>query len=126
AQSPSGVMYWTAGSELVTFSVTNGGCTTVDTMSIYINPAPVSTWLSNAPQCTGSNVNFTCTGSSGPNFTYSWNFGAGAIPATSTAMNPFNVVYSVSGAASVSLTVTNTITGCTSTTVQSININQAP
>jgi gliding motility-associated-like protein len=126
AENPSGIMYSGSGDELITFTVTNGGCTAVDTMSIYINPAPVSTWMSNAPQCTGSNVNFTCTGSSGPNFTYSWNFGAGAVPATSTAQNPSSVVYSVSGAATVSLMVTNSITGCTSTTIQNININQAP
>src|SRR6185312_11118444 len=127
AESPTGIIYTNAGNELITFSVNNGSCTAVDTMSIGILSAPDASFTSNAPQCTGSSVNFTYTGVSvGPNFTYSWNFGLGAVPATSVAQNPAGVMYSVSGNAMVTLTVTNTVTGCTTTSTQNLNINQAP
>lgn len=126
AQNPSGIVFSNPGMHLITFSVDNGTCTSVDTMSININSNPVASFVSNAPQCTGSSVNFTNTGSAGAGITYNWNFGAGATPATSTAQNPSGIVYSVSGGATVSLTVTNTATGCSSTTIQTIYINQAP
>lgn len=58
--------------------------------------------------CAGSPVTFNdltqnITGSP----TYSWNFGAGASPATASGPGPHNVVYSVAGQVTVSLSVTD-------------------
>jgi len=55
--------------------------------------------------CTGKDVTFTST-STGAITTYSWNFGSGATPATSTSAGPVTVQYSTTGSKTVTLTVT--------------------
>lgn len=60
----------------------------------------------------------------GTGLTYSWNFGAGASPATSNTGGDKNVSYSTPGTKTVTLTVTN-IVG-TSTTSFDIEVNPSP
>ncbi len=126
AESPSNVTYSTAGPKLITFTVDNGYCTTTDTTTIHINQSPSASFTSTAPQCTGLPVNFTNTGTPPPGVTYLWNFGPGAVPATSVLQNPAGVTFSIPGSQPVSLTITETATGCTSTVTQYININASP
>ncbi|MCU0422878.1 MAG: T9SS type A sorting domain-containing protein [Bacteroidia bacterium] len=57
--------------------------------------------------CVGSSINFTDLSYNGTATSWSWNFGDGATPATSTVRNPSNVVYSTSGKKTITLTVTN-------------------
>ncbi|HWY98453.1 MAG TPA: PKD domain-containing protein, partial [Bacteroidia bacterium] len=128
AQNPSGITFSTAGAITVTETVTNTatGCSATTTNIITINQAPASTFTSTAPQCLGSNVDFTNTGSTGAGFTYAWNFGANGTPLTSTTQNQAGVTFSTSGAQTISLTTTNSASGCSSTTTQVININALP
>ena len=76
--------------------------------------------------CIGSSVTFTntSTGTTGST-TYSWNFGAGATPASITGIGPHTVTYSTTGAKTVSLTITegasNTETKTGYITVNPIN-----
>ncbi|HWY98178.1 MAG TPA: PKD domain-containing protein, partial [Bacteroidia bacterium] len=126
AANPAGIVYSTAGTKKITFTIDNGSCATVDTMSIAIDSTTVASFTSNAPRCTGDSVNFINTGSSTSDITYSWNFGPSAVPATSTVQNPSGIIFSTSGAQTIMLKVTNTVTGCSSTTTQTININQTP
>jgi len=124
AENPSGIYYFTSGSKTITHAVTNNfGCVTTTTVSITINQSPVASFTSTAPSCTGALVDFQNTGTSS-GATYAWNFGSGAVPATSTTQNPTGVVYSTSGIKTVQLVTT--LGTCTDTSTQTINISQTP
>ena len=76
--------------------------------------------------CEGSIVTFTntSTGTSGAT-TYSWNFGAGATPATANTIGPIAVTYSTSGLKTVTLTITDG-TSDTKTKTDYITVNSLP
>jgi gliding motility-associated-like protein len=82
--------------------------------------------VSSTAVCSGSSVVFTnlSSGTTGST-TYSWNFGAGASPATITGAGPHTVTYSGSGTSTVSLTITD---GATETETKNdyITINPLP
>ncbi|MBI3502084.1 MAG: PKD domain-containing protein [Bacteroidetes bacterium] len=126
AQNPSSVIYSTSGTKTITLTVDNNGfCPSTYTATIVISATPVANFSSTAPQCTGMPVDFTNTGTAA-GVTWAWNFGSGAAPATSTLQNPTGIIYSTAGTKSVTLTITNSATGCTSTISKTININQSP
>ena len=126
AENPTGVMYSSAGTKTITFTVSGqGGCTQTSTQTIVVDPAPVAAFTSNGPQCTGLPVDFTNLGST-TGVTYAWDLGAGATPATSTDQNPTGVVYSTAGTKTVTLIVTNIASGCTATATGTVNINLSP
>lgn len=104
-----------AGTYTVTLTDANG-CTATATGTIANGPniIPGFTFTGSACQ-TGNTFNFTNTTTGA--VSYSWNFGAGATPATSTATNPTGVTFSTTGVHPVTLTATNG--GCS----QSITIN---
>ena len=56
--------------------------------------------------CLGQSITFNDNSSSGIT-SYSWNFGSGAVPATSSTAGPHAVTYTTSGNKTISLTVTN-------------------
>ncbi len=60
--------------------------------------------------CTNSDVTFT-NETSGNADTYNWDFGADATPAGGTGTGPFNVQYSATGTKTITLTVSNSVTG---------------
>lgn len=126
SENPTGVMYSSSGQKVVTLITTNNfGCVTTSTQTITISATPVASFTSTAPKCTGANVDFTNTGTV-VGVIWSWNFGSGATPATSTLQSPTGITYSVSGIKVVTLTTTNLTTGCTNTYSTTININQTP
>ena len=93
----------------------------VKTAYITIHPNPLATFATSGNGCTVPfNVTFNNGSASGAGITYAWNFGNGQ---TSTAQNPPAVTYSSAGTFQASLTVTNTTTGCTSNTTQSIVVS---
>jgi len=67
----------------------------------------------------GSTVHFVST-SSGSNLTYFWNFGSG----TSTLANP-TFTFPAAGMYMVTLTITNSLTGCSSTIVKPVTVNSS-
>jgi gliding motility-associated-like protein len=125
AESPSGVTYSSSGTKTVTFTIADQHCVQTATQIISINSTPVASFVSTTPKCTGLAVDFTNTGSTA-NVTWSWNFGTGASPATSTDENPSGVTYSTPGIKTVTLTTTDTTGGCAVTATSTINIYQAP
>ena len=125
SQNPGGVMYTTSGTKTITFTISSQYCTQTGTQTIVINPTPVASFTSTAPQCTGLGVDFTNTGSTS-GVSYDWNFGAGATPATDTVENPAGVVYSTAGTITVTLTATDSTSGCAVTATNDITIHLTP
>lgn len=74
--------------------------------------------------CVGSQISFTDLSYNGVATSWSWNFGEGATPATSTDKNPTNIVYSTPGSKTITLTVTNANGNNTRTWTNAILINQ--
>ena len=125
AENPQGVYYTSSGTKTVSLVVSNGNCTESATMSIDVGVTPDVDFASSAPECTGLGVDFTNLGSS-TNSTFSWDFGAGATPATSTAENPTGVSYATNGSKQVTLTITNTTSGCSAAMTDDILIRETP
>ncbi|MFM2284938.1 MAG: hypothetical protein RLZZ543_435 [Bacteroidota bacterium] len=114
-QGPFGVSWASVGPQSVTLSVSQGGCTSVPVShSINVLPLPtVGIAASASTICSGQSTSFSTTGATQPaGTTYSWNFGVGATPATSTSAGPVSVSWSAVLSPSASLIVTSG--GCSS------------
>jgi len=123
-ENPVGVLYSSDGTKTISFTISDGNCTETFTNTITINETPLANFASTAPECTGLDVDFTNTGSTGGSWTYLWDFGSGATPATSTLENPTSIIYSTDGTKLVKLIVTDGT--CTDSTIISIDINLTP
>jgi PKD repeat protein len=138
-QNPGAVVFATAGTYTVSFTVTDGlglADPTPDTRVITVNANVAPNGVINTPAgavtiAAGQSVNFTGTGSD-PNsnlpLTYLWNFGGGAV--NSTVQNPGNVVFTAPGTYTVTFTVTDAL-GLADPTPDSrvitvTGVNQAP
>lgn len=124
-QNPQGITYTSSGTKIVTLIIDNGTCTASTTQNITVSPTPTVSFASTAPKCTGIVVDFTNTGTSS-GVTYSWNFGNGATPSTSISQNPTGVIYSTSGTKIITLSITNSTSGCSVDSTGTININETP
>lgn len=88
-------------------------------ITVYANPTASFTTSGNG--CTVPfDATFTNTSTTGAGMTYDWDFGN---TQTSSLQNPPVVTYSVAGTYTVTLVVTNTLTGCTTTTTQDIVVS---
>jgi PKD repeat protein len=68
-------------------------------------PPPVAEFeASETENCSGTSITFTDLSTDASS--WSWNFGAGAIPATANGQGPHNVTYTTAGQKTVSLTAT--------------------
>jgi PKD repeat protein len=126
AQNPGAVIFNTAGTFTVSFTVTDSlglastAVTRVITVSSPANQPPVATIGSPAGNVTvaqGGTVNFQGSGTDPNNnlpLTYNWNFGGGAV--NSTAQNPGMVTFNTVGMFTVTFTVTDSL-GLASTPV---------
>jgi gliding motility-associated-like protein len=123
-QNPAGVVYSTAGTKTIKLYTSNGTCTDSSIQTITIHQTPAVSFSSTAPQCAGLGVNFTNTGSTGTNWSYSWTFGQNALPASSSSQNQTGIVYSTGGIKQITLTISDGF--CTKTDTQTITINATP
>lgn len=118
--------YGAGGTYNVTLTVKNGAtCMNVSApKTITVKATPVATFTFNSPSCTSTSVTFTNTSTTtGAAGTYQWNFGDGN---TSAQENPVHV-YGANGTYNVTLTVTNTATGCSHTSaISKITIGSLP
>ncbi|MEQ9063719.1 MAG: choice-of-anchor L domain-containing protein [Vicingaceae bacterium] len=126
AENPNNVVYSSPGLKLVTLEMdVNCGDTTLTlSKGITIDEKPAPAFTHNAPQCEGQPINFTYTGTTGSNWTYSWDFGSGASPQTASSQNPVGVVYNSPGTKTITLNVTNG--NCVENFTQTIVINDRP
>ena len=114
--------YSTTGVKTVTLTVTDPpGATASDTVTITVEP--VAKAGSDQTVLVNETVNFTSSGSSGNNLSYSWAFGADATPATSNAAMP-SCTYSTTGTKVVTLTVTSG--GVSRSDTVTITVHEAP
>ncbi len=74
--------------------------------------------------CLDTNVVFE-SNSTGNITNYAWNFGSGAVPATSSDAGPVNVYYTTSGMKKISLTITDATTSTVRTKEDSIFVNSS-
>ncbi len=124
-ENPTGIVYSIMGAKIVTHIVTAGSNSDTVINIITINPSPAASFISSAPACSGNIVNFSNSGSTGPGVTYSWDFGSGASPNTSTSLNPNGIIYNTAGTKTVSLSISNEFE-CVTSTTQTITINPLP
>ena len=120
----------------VVYQSTNGNCPAPDVVTpitVYRNVTanfddggPVVHYLS------GGNAIITVTNTSvpvDPDFSYAWDFGPGATPATATGPGPFSVDYTSQGVKTISLIATNIASGalaCSSQHQDNVTIELKP
>lgn len=110
-----------AGTYVYTVKGNIGTCEAFDQVVIKVNPKPIPIMSINSIGCisvtfNGQNI---IPGINSPS--YSWNFGAGATPATATGVGPHNVVYP-GGAGNKTATLTvSSLEGCSNLVTQVIN-----
>ena len=127
-QNPS-VVFATVGTFTVSLTVTDARgladptpATRTVTVTAAANQAPNATIVAPAANLSvvqGGTANFEGSGTDPDNnlpLAYSWNFGAGAVPSTSTAQNPGAVTFNTVGTNTVSFTVRDGL-GATSAAV---------
>lgn len=122
-QNPSQVVFPFEGTQNIKLTVSDENCANFATSSITVNPNPVADFGLADPLCTGETVSFANLGSAGAS--YSWNFGAGATPITSTLENP-TTVYSYGSQGEKIITLTTTLGSCSKTVSKSATIHLTP
>jgi hypothetical protein len=116
---------WTAqGLKNLKLTVTQNGCVSL-TSVVVVTVNPLTPPVINAPSvvCGTSSADFVNVSTTALGV-YSWNFGSGAIPSTSTNFGE-NVYWSTTGAKLITLTFTDA-NGCQATNSQVINVGDKP
>jgi PKD repeat protein len=110
-------LYTAPGTYTVNLTVSKGGCSKSCTGTVVVKPIPDCSWISNAPVCSGTPVQF-----SGPAEmdSYQWDFGDGAV---SSSKDPSHL-YSAPGTYSVNLKATKG--GCTKSCAESVEVKPQP
>jgi large repetitive protein len=120
---PHSVSWSTSGSKTIRLDVSSssGACTATPTvLTVNVKTAPtVNVTLSDNDICVGQNI--TASTNTVPGATYSWNFGAGAVPVDATAATT-DVNWTTDGNKSVTVTVNSS--GCSITSpVRTVIVN---
>ncbi len=125
-QSPSGVVYTSAGIKTIKLIAgnTNNSCKDSLVRTITINASPEAEIVPPSPTCAGTLIDFVNQGSHGSNWQYNWSFGSDATPVVSTNENPTAVSFATGGTKLVTLTITDGI--CTKTDTQTVVIKESP
>ncbi len=102
-----------AGTHTITYTYTDGnGCTNSANQTITVNGLPVPAISGPTESClNGSGIFIT---PDNPDHSYLWNI-TGGTPSTSLDSNQVSVDFGIAGTASIEVTETNDITGCTAT-----------
>jgi gliding motility-associated-like protein len=118
--------YADSGVYQVTLIINPGSlCADTNTNTFYIYPLLAPVFGAPPGECLYENsFDFSSAGSYMGNGTFSWNFGSNALPSTSNAVNPTNVVYNASGSYPVTLTVSEN--GCTQSYTVNVNVHPKP
>jgi gliding motility-associated-like protein len=85
---------------------------------------PVFTIMSFPSPTCGTKFDMEFAGLTVPNMTVEWNFGEGAVPQTSTQLNPTNVIYTTSGIKIITLKVSSGA-ACSDTRAKTVSVTPA-
>jgi hypothetical protein len=122
---PHTVSWNTPGNKTVSLTITNAICSYSAMNKIYnVLPGPTaSIGVNPSSACPNQAVQVSFTGQASAGATYTWNFGAGATPATAAGQGPHSVMWNSSGTKTITLTVTNPGTpACAAQATQTVNI----
>jgi gliding motility-associated-like protein len=119
------IVQWpTSGNQTVTFTASIGTCSSTTSAVINIKTGATVSFSLPTTTCLNQSNTISFTGTASGAATYSWNFGAGATPATANTVGPHSVNWGTAGTKSVTLNVTDN--GCTAPTqTQTISVNAA-
>ncbi len=119
--------YPDTGAYVITL-IANPGKPCADTLkkTFYVYPELKPTFTAPPPQCvTNNSFSFTVGGMYAPSYTtFNWNFGASALPVTSTLSSPNGIVYNSAGIFPVSVIVKQKM--CTKTLKDSVEVYPKP
>jgi gliding motility-associated-like protein len=123
-QNPSNICFASVGSFNVALTVTddNGTDSAIETIEVIACPTGPAADFSvvNTTICEGDCIDFT-DNSTGVNISdWSWDFGGGGTPNTSSDQNPNNICFASVGSFNVALTVTDD--NGTDSTIETINV----
>jgi PKD repeat protein len=109
AENPQNICYGTAGVYNVFLNVSNGFCSSSQSLTGFITVNPCTSlvagfYSSDTVLCKGSCINFISTAQNATS--HQWSF-PGATPASSTQQNPTNICYPTSGNYDVTLIVSD-------------------
>lgn len=124
---PPAISYSQIGQKRVTLVVTRSGCVgdTADVLFEVVAEPSANFTTSSTGICSDDCITFNYSGVPvGPNQSYSWDFGPGAIPPGSPLPNPGCIEYITPGSKDVTLLVS--YRGCTTSSTQQIEINPSP
>jgi len=100
-------------------------CADTQTNTFYIYPLLNPSFSPPPGECIYENsFNFTGGGAYMGNGTFTWNFGANAIPLTGSGFNPTNVIFNAVGTFPVTFTVSEN--GCTETYTANVDVYPKP
>lgn len=101
-------------------------CTDTTKKTFYVYPELKPTFTAPPPQCITSNsFSFNVGGMFAPTYTnFNWNFGASALPVTSTLQSPNGIVYNSAGSFPVSVIVQQKM--CTKTLKDTVEVYPVP
>ena len=129
--APFEYTYTTSGTKVVTLRrIATNNCSDQISRSLIISAPPIADFNFDSdnsnPPCASESIQFTNTGSSGPGLEYLWDFGDGN---TSTVQNPnhlFEITGSVNRSLTVTLTILDTGTGCSSDISKTVIVKESP
>lgn len=123
-QGPYQLTWFSSGSQTVSLSVQENGCssTTPTNQTTTVYPIPTSSFNATSGVCVGQNATVTYTGTANSSATYNWGFDGGTI-ASGSGQGPYQVNWPASSNRTVTLQVI--ANGCVSP-ITSVNVTIFP
>ncbi|MDD2385506.1 MAG: choice-of-anchor L domain-containing protein [Bacteroidales bacterium] len=125
AQNPNSIIYTSSGEIEVSLTISSNECSNTIVRGIEIYPGPIVDFTTNAPLCTGKNLQMHNLTIDDGNATYQWTFDGNASISSSTDEEP-NLEYTDPGLYGIHLIVTNISNSCTDSLTRFINVYQTP
>ena len=121
---PYNVTWNTAGSQALSLTVTQNGCSNSTNSSVTVNHIPTSTFVIPPSVCVNQPFNVSYSGDANGSANYTWNFN-GATVVSGSGQGPYSVTYPGAGNLTISLVVDQL--GCVSPpTANAITIAPLP
>lgn len=126
---PFPLSWSSAGIKTVTLQVSNPGCPPTSPISVIVtvqNPPTATITANNVCPNSFSTVSISPVPGSPP--TYTWDFGLDSSPSNGNSVGPFNVSWSSSGTKTISVTLTQPITGgnCVAIVTSLVTVHPIP